>query len=66
MCIEREIRTCIILNADKEKLDTLVTLANAIGVTAVYLFAKTQDLPALRDAGWEDSPERTLMVKVKP
>jgi hypothetical protein len=63
MCVEREIQVCIILNADNERLETLATLAGAIGVKEVYLLAKASNVPNLLDSGWALPQARILLVK---
>jgi hypothetical protein len=66
MCVEREIRTCIILNADPEKIDTFVTLANAMGVTQVYLLTDVHTAVQLvNTAGWVEPLMKVLLVKEK-
>jgi hypothetical protein len=63
MCVEREIRVCIILNADVDKVQTLATLAEAIGVSDVMLLAKTKDVEALLADGWMPAETPVLLVK---
>jgi hypothetical protein len=65
MCVEREIRTCIILNADIDKVETLATLAEAIGVTEILILAKPNDVDALYEQGWEPSCPPTCVLLVK-
>lgn len=64
MCVEREIRTCIILNSPADKIDTFVTLARAMGITQVYLLTDVHTAVGLvNSAGWQEPVMKTLLVK---
>lgn len=63
MCIEKPIRTCIILSAKPDEAETLHTLAAALGVTKVYILASSSDVTTLREAGWTPADNRVLLSK---
>lgn len=61
MCIEKSIRTCIILNATPAEAETFATLAHALGITKVLYLA---DPDVQRECpGWKQERDRVLLSK---
>jgi 2-succinyl-5-enolpyruvyl-6-hydroxy-3-cyclohexene-1-carboxylate synthase len=63
MCVEREIRTCIILSATPEEAEMLARLATSMSVGSVLYLAKSRDVRALEEVGWNRSDVPVLMYK---
>ena len=48
MCVDREARSCLILRAEVEKVDTLVTMAAALKAPYVRVILGTDDVDAAK------------------
>lgn len=63
MCIEKSIRTCIILSATPAEASTFATLAEAMGVHEVYCLARVPDLERLEEDGWLIADNAVVLSK---
>jgi len=63
LCVDRAARTCIVLQADVEKLDDLVQVAFAMKAPEVFVFVPKAAVKELEIYGWTKSSELVLMSK---
>ena len=53
LCVERETKTCIILQADIDRLEDLVTIARGQKIPAVWLIVPVAVSDQLAAQGWK-------------
>ncbi len=63
MCVERDAQQATILQADFDKLDTLVEIAKSMKVSEVKLVVDPQAVPTFQDEGWEVTDKVVLTKK---
>jgi hypothetical protein len=62
MCIERPLRTCIILHAPLPNVETFATLAGALGVSEILMLASPKDVEELQHSGWNVDNENVILL----
>ena len=63
MCVEKPIRTCVILSATPEEAETFATLAQALGVSEVLWLAPRGVTEDAYHNGWIPQLENVTLCK---
>jgi hypothetical protein len=63
LCVNRETHTCIILQADVDRLEDLVAIARAMKVPNVQLIVPKAAVKELEAYGWAPIPDLVVVTK---
>lgn len=65
MCVDRETHSCIVLQADLDHLDQLVSMAGSLHVSEVRIIVTpfSDAVGFLEEMGWEPIPNAIVMRK---